>query len=237
LEIRGDYEALRALAVKVRQSYSPGRRNRPYSLAPCEKGRRRRDAREEDCPARVSTDREGSPVMKRFPVLCLVFLLAGCATHSAVVMGSASYRERMALLPGAVFEVTLEDVTKADAPAEIVGRTRLENPGNPPFDFAIPYDPKRILTNHRYEVRAKIRSGAELLFVTDASYPVLTLAIKARRNCCWCAPRAASRRAAPAPTLRSAPCRRASSATSLAPTAPASAIRSTSWRTKCSSRA
>jgi copper homeostasis protein (lipoprotein) len=180
LEIRGDYEALRALAVKVRQSYSPGRRNRPYSLAPCEKGRRRRDAREEDCPARVSTDREGSPVMKRFPVLCLVFLLAGCATHSAVVMGSASYRERMALLPGAVFEVTLEDVTKADAPAEIVGRTRLENPGNPPFDFAIPYDPKRILTNHRYEVRAKIRSGAELLFVTDASYPVLTLGHKSQ---------------------------------------------------------
>lgn len=116
--------------------------------------------------------------MKQFPILCLVFLLAGCATHSAVVMGSASYRERMALLPGAVLEATLEDVTKADAPAVIVGQTRLENPGNPPFDFAIPYDPKQILTNHRYEVRAKILSGSELLFVTDTSYPVLTLGRK-----------------------------------------------------------
>jgi copper homeostasis protein (lipoprotein) len=139
--------------------------------------RKRRDA-QEDCPARDSTEREGSPVMKRFPFLWLVFLLAGCATHSAVVMGSASYRERMALLPGAVLEVTLEDVTKADAPAVIVGRTRLENPGNPPFDFAVPYDPKELLTNHRYEVRARILSGAKLLFVTDTGYPILTLGHK-----------------------------------------------------------
>ena len=113
--------------------------------------------------------------MKRFPILCLALLLAGCATQTALVTGSASYRERMALLPGAVFEATLEDMSKADAPAEIVGRTRIENPGNPPFDFAIPYDPKQIVVDHSYAVRAKILSGNELLFMTDTSYPVLTL--------------------------------------------------------------
>ena len=116
--------------------------------------------------------------MKRFSLLCLVLLLAGCATHGAVVTGSASYRERMALLPGTVLEATLEDVSKADAPAVIVGQTRLENLGNPPFDFAIPYNPKDIVTNHSYVVRARILSGTDVLFVTDTAYPILTMAHK-----------------------------------------------------------
>jgi copper homeostasis protein (lipoprotein) len=112
--------------------------------------------------------------MKRLLILCAALLLAGCATRTATVTGSASYRERMALLPGAVFEATLEDVSKADAPAEVLGRAQIEDPGNPPFDFAIPYDPKQILTDHSYAVRARILSGSEVLFTTDASYPVLT---------------------------------------------------------------
>ncbi|QEX23663.1 hypothetical protein FRZ61_36020 [Hypericibacter adhaerens] len=118
--------------------------------------------------------------MKRLSVLCLVLLLAGCATHQAVVMGSASYRERMALLPGAVFEATLEDVSKADAPAVILGQTRIENPGNPPIDFAIPYNPRDIVTNHKYTVRVRILSGSDTLFVTDTNYPVLTMGNKSQ---------------------------------------------------------
>jgi hypothetical protein len=38
------------------------------------------------------------------------------------VKGTASYRERMALPPGAVLEATLEDVSRADAAAEVIGR-------------------------------------------------------------------------------------------------------------------
>ena len=60
------------------------------------------------------------------------------------IKGTATYRERIALPPDAVLEATLEDVSKADAPAEVIGRARVENPGNPPIRFEIPYDTSRI---------------------------------------------------------------------------------------------
>jgi uncharacterized lipoprotein NlpE involved in copper resistance len=80
----------------------------------------------------------------------------------------------MALPPDAVFEATLEDVSKADAPAEVIGQTRLGRPGNPPFRFEITYDPTRIMANRRYVVRARILVHGKPFFISDQSYPVLT---------------------------------------------------------------
>jgi putative lipoprotein len=85
------------------------------------------------------------------------------------VKGTATYRERMALPPDAVFEATLEDVAKADAPAEMIGQTRIDRPGNPPIRFEITYDPTRINASHRYVVRARILVGGKLFFTTDQS--------------------------------------------------------------------
>ena len=62
-------------------------------------------------------------------------------SKTGAVSGTATYRERMALPPGAVLEVVLEDVSRADAPAEVIGLARVENPGNPPFRFEIAYRP------------------------------------------------------------------------------------------------
>lgn len=91
-----------------------------------------------------------------------------------VVKGTAAYRERMALPSTAVFEATLEDISKADAPAEVLGRVRTEEPGDPPIHFEIPYDASRIDPSHRYAVRARILVDNKLLFTTDRQYPVLT---------------------------------------------------------------
>ena len=90
------------------------------------------------------------------------------------VKGTALCRERMALPPDAVFEATLEDISKADAPAEAIGRVRLDSPGNPPIHFQIRYDPSRIDPNHRYSVRGSIVVGSKLFFTTDQTYQVLT---------------------------------------------------------------
>ena len=90
------------------------------------------------------------------------------------VSGSAAYRERMALPPGAVFEAVLEDVSKADAAAEVLGTARIEEPGNPPFDFRIDFDPARIDERHTYAVRARILVDGKLFFTTDQHHPVLT---------------------------------------------------------------
>jgi putative lipoprotein len=91
-----------------------------------------------------------------------------------VVKGTATYRERMALPPGAVLEATLEDVSRADAAAEVIGQTRVEEPGNPPIRFEIRYDPSRIDPSRRYAVRARIVVGGKPFFTTDQDYPVLT---------------------------------------------------------------
>jgi putative lipoprotein len=107
-----------------------------------------------------------------FLILCLA--AAGCASQSTQIMGSANYLERMALPPGAVFEATLEELSKADAKSDVIGTARIAQPGNPPFMFSIPYDASRIDEKHRYAVRARILVDGRLLFATDQHYPVLT---------------------------------------------------------------
>lgn len=88
--------------------------------------------------------------------------------------GTATYRERIPLPPDAVFEATLEDVSRVDAPASVLGQARIEQPGNPPFHFSIQYDPAQVLPNHLYAVRARVIEAGRLLFTTDQRYQVLT---------------------------------------------------------------
>lgn len=89
------------------------------------------------------------------------------------VRGTATWRERMALPRGAVLEALVEDVSHADAPAEVIGEARLENPGNPPIRFEIPYDRSLVDPARRYTVRARVTLEGKPLFVTDRHYPVL----------------------------------------------------------------
>ena len=103
---------------------------------------------------------------------------------SAQLNGTATYRERIAMPADAVFETTLEDVSKADAPADGIGRARIEKPGNVPIRFEIPYDTSRIVQSHRYMVRARILSGGKPFFMTDQSYPVLTQGAAGTCRCC-----------------------------------------------------
>ncbi len=107
-------------------------------------------------------------------ILGWVLAATGSEALSQVVTGTARYRERMALPPGAVFEATLEDISRAGAPAEVLGTARLEPAGQPPFRFAITYDPRRIQPERSYAVRARVSQEGRLFFSTDRLYPVLT---------------------------------------------------------------
>lgn len=102
-------------------------------------------------------------------------LMSGCAqTPQGKLKGTAGYHEPVALPADAVFEATLEDASKADAKAEVIGRTRVERPGKPPIPFEIIYDPARIDPGHRYVVRARILVEGRMLFTSDQAYRVLT---------------------------------------------------------------
>lgn len=101
---------------------------------------------------------------------CSMFL---AAAQAGTLQGTALYRERIAAPPDAVFEATLQNVSRADAPAVVLGRARIEPAGNPPYRFEIAYDDAAVRPGARYVVRATLRSGERLLFTTDTTYPVL----------------------------------------------------------------
>jgi uncharacterized lipoprotein YbaY/heat shock protein HslJ len=109
-----------------------------------------------------------------FPIALTMLALAANGAVAQTIKGTASYRERMALPPGAVFEAVLEDVSRPDAKAETIAQTRVPSPGNPPITFTIVYDPARILPDHRYGVRARILVDDQLWFATDTAGPVIT---------------------------------------------------------------
>jgi uncharacterized lipoprotein YbaY/uncharacterized lipoprotein NlpE involved in copper resistance len=114
--------------------------------------------------------------LARFLGFVLLAAAAPCQSLRAepAVVGEAAFRERIAVPPDARFEAVLEDVSLADAPAEVLGTATLKPPGNPPYRFEIPYDPARIQPSHRYGVRAQLSAGGRLWFTTDRMYPVLT---------------------------------------------------------------
>jgi putative lipoprotein len=76
-------------------------------------------------------------------VCAMCFALIAHPSFAQMVTGTATYRERMALPPGALFEAVIEDVSRADAPASTLATTRIMSPGNPPIAFTITYDPAK----------------------------------------------------------------------------------------------
>jgi putative lipoprotein len=108
------------------------------------------------------------PVPGRAPVL------AASRVTTARITGSAIYREQIALTPDAVFEATLEDVSRADAAAKVIQKVHRKNPGQVPIAFEIPYDPRRINPRRTYVLRASIYEAGRLFFTSTRSYPVLT---------------------------------------------------------------
>jgi len=117
-------------------------------------------------------------------LLLSALLLAGCSTPGivpdgggagAAVTGTVAYRERIALPPTAVIKVQLVDVSRADAPAVVLGEQLIEAGGRQvPFAFEIPYDPTRIDQRYTYAVQARIEDGGQLLFINDQRYAVIT---------------------------------------------------------------
>ncbi|MCZ7544360.1 MAG: YbaY family lipoprotein [Anaerolineae bacterium] len=94
----------------------------------------------------------------------------------AVISGTLTYRERIALPPDAVINVQLRDVSRADAPAVALGEQTLTNyPGQAPIPFAIAYNPDVIAESGSYVIHASITDGAgNLLFITTERFCVLT---------------------------------------------------------------
>ena len=111
-------------------------------------------------------------------VFCLAATLTACssAPERSTVTGTVTYRQKIALPPDAVLTVRIEDVSLADAPAEVLGEQVIETKGaQVPIAFNVAYDADKIEANHTYSLRTRIEDGSgKLLFINDTSIPVIT---------------------------------------------------------------
>jgi putative lipoprotein len=123
--------------------------------------------------------------MSKRLIALTALVLAGCAATSVVpegggaapakVTGTVIYRERIALPPTAVIKVQLVDVSRADAPAVVIGEQVIPAEGKQvPLAFEIAYDSTRIEANHSYAVQARIEDDGQLRFINDQRYAVIT---------------------------------------------------------------
>lgn len=88
-----------------------------------------------------------------------------------VMRGTVSYRERMALPPGAIVEVKLLDVSLADAPSRTIAETRISG-RRIPARWALRFDSRQIEPRHSYALQARILDGDRLLFITTERHSV-----------------------------------------------------------------
>ncbi len=124
--------------------------------------------------------------------ICLALLTANaCQTESepsnstlevtsgrdpnAYVSGSVTYRERLALTPDATLVVELRDVSYADAPALLIARQTISEPGQVPIAFKVGYNREDLDSRSIYSISAKVvESDGRLAFINDTAYEVIT---------------------------------------------------------------
>ena len=94
---------------------------------------------------------------------------------NASVSGTVTYRERLALTPGASLVVELRDASYADAAAQLIARQTISSPGQVPIRFKVEYNRDDIDPRNTYAITARIiESDGRLAFINDTAYDVIT---------------------------------------------------------------
>ena len=105
----------------------------------------------------------------------ILLLAGGCGLGDTAVTGTVTYRERIALTPGATLIVQLRDTSLMDVAAELISEQVITGPGQVPIKFEIPYDDGDIDSRNTYSVSARIEeSDGRLAFINDTAYDVIT---------------------------------------------------------------
>lgn len=117
-----------------------------------------------------------SKPMRTIGWLALIVALVSVGCRASVadsITGTAIYRERMALPLDAIFEASIEEVSRADAPANVIATTTVKSPRTP-IDFVLTYDGKAIRPDGRYVVRGRITVNGQVWFASDSDTPLPT---------------------------------------------------------------
>ena len=97
------------------------------------------------------------------------------ASPSASVTGTITYRERIALSPGATLVVQLRDVSLQDTSSILIAEQVIPNPGQVPIKFKVKYKRRDLVQRNTYSISARIEeSDGRLAFINDTAYEVIT---------------------------------------------------------------
>lgn len=98
------------------------------------------------------------------------------AKSTATVTGTVTYLPHIALVTGSVVTVRVQDTSRADAPAVLIGEQVITTTGQQvPISYAVTYDPKVIDQRLTYTVRATINDpSGRLIFTSTTAIPVIT---------------------------------------------------------------
>lgn len=99
---------------------------------------------------------------------------AALPVAAGVLSGEVFYRERVALPPNAVLEVSLVDVTRPGGLGELVASVQIKPDRQVPISFEIRYGDGDVEQRRSYAVRANILADGRLLYVSARSQRVLT---------------------------------------------------------------
>lgn len=91
---------------------------------------------------------------------------------SRKLRGNIVYRARIALPPNTRVTVELADISLADAPARIIGRTTFRPRGGSPISYEISYDTNLIHPRHTYALHARITRNGKLMFTNTTRHVV-----------------------------------------------------------------
>lgn len=106
-------------------------------------------------------------------VLISLLILASCA-QTATVKGTINTQNQVELPAGSIVNVQLQDTSRADAPAVVLGEQVIQNPEQFPVSFEIEYDPAQIDERHVYSMRVRIEVEGKLIFTNTTSHYVIT---------------------------------------------------------------
>ncbi|BES69138.1 YbaY family lipoprotein [Marinobacter nanhaiticus D15-8W] len=133
-------------------------------------------------PTGIRRSQVGSGPAALVAVLLAALVVTGCASDAKIwggvpnmrqIEGTVTYHERMMVPTDSTVTVILEDVSLADAPAEVVAQTSFRSRNGPPWSYMLNYDPRLIMDGRRYNLRAKVTSNDRLMFISTEANPVV----------------------------------------------------------------
>lgn len=113
-------------------------------------------------------------------LLGMALVLAACSApkgklpEQASLSGTVTYRERIALPPGAQVTVQLQDQSLQDVKATVVAETTFEVNTGPPYPFTLDYYPPQIVPGRTYGLSVRITVADQLWFINDTHIPAFS---------------------------------------------------------------